>query len=454
MKKAGLGAVAVSVIVILSFSIFFGLQSVHASSPTVKTVSIPNSGTAFAGMVLSSGTLYYASYQYGAIYTVPTATMNSYATLSPPVASFDRIFFGLAMDGSGNLWATRRDAANNGTGPGISLISTSTGKIYNILTGTGEWDGTGYSNGYVYAAQGSTFYQVSTTSPYAVTTYPITGGGGSYYGMVPDSLGDIWFTDILGNKLCDFNGASISCANGSGNGFTFSRPSGIEIDGAIMFVAENNLDGNIDRVSIPSGVITQQTATDGMPYGIIGVGPAATQSVIWSSAGTDDQICVLNGACVNTGATNYYLQADSSENVYFSFDGGNGVGQISGLVASATTSTTWNGATLTYANCAMTMQFGGSTDIVQDNCGGGSSSSTSASSSSGSCMSGSLTTPKYSAGQTFLASNGKCYMVQTETDGSLANVAGCSTSGWWYYTTSGAEVIDSACSGEWVPYAT
>jgi len=302
----------------------------HAATPTVTKFALP-SGSVPVGLAYYSGFVYYASYTYGAIYKVNPGTSTFTYLRANDSAPFNHIYFAMALDSSsGNLWLTRRDTANNGTLPGVSMVSTSTGVEIKVLSGAGEWDGVGVSGSYAYAAVGTTFYKILATSPFTTSTFTISGGAGSYYGMVADGSGNVWFTDILGGKLCEFTGASVTCYSG------FSRPSSIAIIGTTGYVTENNANGNFQKVNLSTGGIIGSVSISGTtPYGAT----VNNGSPIWTSSGGDNQVCVVGPTvfttvCVNDSEANYFAVSDPSNNVYVSYYGSSGIAEIQGLAPS------------------------------------------------------------------------------------------------------------------------
>ncbi len=334
--------VACAILVLLT------LGSAPASSTdtiSVKKISLPT-GSVAVGLAYSGGYVYYASYVYGFLMRVDPATMT-YVNLTSSTGAFNSFYFGMAFDwANDNIWLTRRDDGNNGNPAGVT-VSTVTGVTKEVLNSSsgGEWDGIGVVGGYAWVAQGSLLYKISLAAPYSSTSYSIAGGGGAYYGMVGDGDGNVWFSDILGGQLFKFSPSTSTLTGYSG----FNRPLGVTVNNSTVYVAENcryiadSCTPSIAEMSTGGGNITRVSVV-GSPFDVA----AVSGRIVWTSSAEDANhtttICVLWGACVDTGETNYYLSTDAAGNVYFSYYGSSGVGVVSGLVPVPPSSTTLTSA--------------------------------------------------------------------------------------------------------------
>lgn len=396
--------VSLAVAILLASAYSAVIISANALAPSVSVVNLP-AGSITTGIAYYQGSVYYASYDYGFVMKVNSGTL-AYSNLTAKTGAFLRNYYGEAIDASGNLWLTRRSVPNPPAlyGVGVSMVTpvgvekmllnvtlsvntvSQTLPTGNIVlpngtavpcVGCNSWDGINHVGGSVYAASGTWFFKVGSTSPYPVSRYAISGGGGSYFGFVPDGSNNIWFSDTVANKVCKFDGASVTCYLG------FTRPLGMVFSGGSIYVAENTANGNIDSFPTSNPAAITRVATTSTPTGVT----LALGSVVWSSSSSDHKVCALGGSCVDTGKQNYFLTTDGSGKIFFSFSGSNGVGAISGLVS--TTTYTFTSATLvSYDAQAGTLVFTTPTPSSTS-----STSSTTTSTTSGAQCVTSYTTP-------------------------------------------------------------
>ena len=335
--------------------------STTSSTITVTKFCLPT-GTTPVGVAYSGGYVYYASYSYGFIMKVNAAT-GEYSFLTKGTGAYNRFYYSMAVDATGNLWVTRRDVGNDGTPAGVSRISLSTGHETFVVNDSGEQDGIGIVGADVYAAVGSTLYKIDDATS-AVTTYSIPGGGGSYNGFVGDSNGNVWFSDVLGGKMFEFNPQDGQFTSYSG----FDRPLGVAVLGNVVYVAENCQGCPVVQMWT-DGTGMNSIPTNFTPYGI----DAVAGFIVWTSSGGDGNICALGGSCINTGEFNYFLADDGSGNIYFSYYGSSGVGKISGFhgslpppppITSTTTTTIPANSTSTTTSSSTIQVFNGSTSTT------------------------------------------------------------------------------------------
>ena len=106
----------------------FGRADVTPS--LVKYEIPPICGTGVAVGIAYSATLnavYYADYAAGYVLRIGASNGMLDNVTSPTRQCYDKTYYGLALDGNGNLWLTRRNPGNDGTPPGLSFVNTQTG---------------------------------------------------------------------------------------------------------------------------------------------------------------------------------------------------------------------------------------------------------------------------------------------------------------------------------------
>ena len=343
LMKPLLGGLFMMLILLATFgtSVYYS----SAQTPTVQKFSLP-SGSNSVGLVFHNGWLYYASYDYGFVMQVNAST-GAWSNVTTDnhqtyANAFDRMYYGLTADNTGNLWLTRRNQGNDGTPAGISKINIATGlETFVVSNDAGEWDGIGYSNGFVYAAAGDTFYQINASTS-QIFTYTIPGPGYTgYFGFAPDQQGNIWFSDIINGLVCEFVPSTtlITCHGG------FNRPLGIAFLGNTAYVAENvrssdsGLSPAIASFSVSSPAVVSRTDVVGSPYDIANV----AGTIIWSSSAEDfaatTTVCTIGGVCTNTGEVNYYIVSNGPI-AYVSYFGSSGVAKVSSMAC-------WHPSTVT-----------------------------------------------------------------------------------------------------------
>ena len=346
-------------------------SSTSASSVTLKKFCLPP-GTIAIALAYLNGYAYYASQVYGFVIKVNTLTGN-YTIISKPEGYYNRPYYGAAIDPvGGNLWLTRFIAGNDNYPPGVSVVSLTTGLVTDVLNGS-SFVGIGIVGGYAYAASGKSLFKISLAPPYNHTEFSLAGDNvtGSFHGFVGDPEGNVWFTDEGSGRIYEFDPLTNSTTVYSG----FNMPIGIAVSSSTVYVAEycpsTLFHGNpfyydgclpsIAQMPLAGGSISRTLLGAGAPFDVV----IASGLVVWSSDADDwghtTTICVLNGECISTGEANFFMTTDPSGNVYFSYFGSSGVGEISGFKASPTVSISCSASYVTigssgYAKCDATVK--------------------------------------------------------------------------------------------------
>jgi hypothetical protein len=349
MNKNRIGAIALITVFAVSLLIGFNIPRSNAVIPVTAYESLP-AGAVTTGMVYSgtAGLAYAVSYTYGQIYaiTVPPniLTPMSYVTYQfGTVGNYNRLYYGLAVDQTGNLWVSRRGVGNDGTPAGLSKItlgaSNATSTETMVINSTSyEWDSVGNCNSYIWIAAGLILYKVSpSTNAVANITLP-SNSGGAYYGMKCDASNNLWFTDILNGYLLEYtSGGILNQYSG------FSRPLGVAVSGSTVYVAENSLTAPaIAQFNTNTHVITLDPVKAGaVPYDLTAISGSVIYSVSQNLTGSTVGIGVLGGAYygVNEAAT-YDLSGGPSNSILSSYYGSSGIIRLSDWQQVSYTTTT------------------------------------------------------------------------------------------------------------------